>query len=273
MAEKAGLFKWIRDTSFLKFVIVWTISIFLFTILYWLVSLWDSGINIMIVDGSNIIFGLNGLIDALYASLLTATIFGMVKIIATGVFRIVFYAQLVFSGLVILILIDKFLQKYVFPHYHIYHKQDKKINTMLLTMSIFRNDIDRLKAEFRAKTKHHVDLKEIESVIDGLYVTFLDIEKMFSVKNIHKHNITDHQHTLVIVNIEDSLHKLSKFIDFLSEHKIEWKDKSIEFWMRYILETADKITLHFDEIKLKNPKLIIAIENIKELTQEIEKKL
>jgi hypothetical protein len=144
---------------------------------------------------------------------------------------------------------------------------------MILTMSIFRTDIDRIKSEFKSKTKHDVDIKEIEAIIDGLYVTFLDIDTMFSVKNIHKHKISDSQYLMVITNIEDSLTKLTKFIDFLEEHKISWKDKSVEFWLRYILETADKITLHFDDIKIKNPKLIIAIENIKDLTQAIEKKI
>jgi len=273
MAEKAGLFKWIRETSFLKFILAWIASMFIFTLIYWLFSLQNSMINILSVDGSNVLFSLNGLIDALYASLLTATVFGVVKIVATGYFRLLVYAQLAFSGLVLLILIDKLLQKYVFPHYHIHHTQDKKITTMILTMSIFRSDIDKLRAEFKAKTKHDVDIKEIEATIDGLYVTFLDIEKMFSVRNMHRHNITDHQHMMVIANIEDSLHKLSKFIDFLNDHKIDWKDRSVEFWLRYILETADKITIHFDDVKIKNPKFVIAIENIKDWTQTIEKKL
>ncbi|MGV8140818.1 MAG: hypothetical protein ACP5NW_00080 [Candidatus Woesearchaeota archaeon] len=270
MAEKAGLFKWIRETSFLKFVIAWTISLFLFTILYWMLALINPGLT---TGDANILFNFMGLIESLYASLLTATVFGVVQVSASTLYKPFIYMQLIFSGIIILILIDKLFQSYVFPQYHIHHRQDKKINTMILTMSIFREDIDRMKAEFRARTKHHVDIKEIESIIDGLYVTFLDIEKMFSVRNIHKHNITDHQHAMVITNIEDSLHKLSKFIDFLDDHKISWKDKSVEFWLRYILETADKITLHFDDVKIKNPKMIIAIENIKEHTQLIEKKL
>jgi hypothetical protein len=270
MAEKAGLFRWIRETSFLKFVIAWTISMFLFTAIYWALALIQPG---LVINNSNVLFSFTGLIESLYASLLTATVFGVVNVTASALYKPFIYVQLAFSGLVVMILIDKLFQKYVFPHYHIHHTQDKKINTMILTMSIFRNDIDRLKAEFRAKTKHNVNMKEIESAIDGLYVTFLDIEKMFSARNIHKSDITDHQHTMVIINIEDSLHKLSKFIDFLNDHKIEWKDKSVEFWMRYILETADKITLHFDDVKIKNPKLIIAIENIKEHTQLIEQKL
>jgi hypothetical protein len=144
---------------------------------------------------------------------------------------------------------------------------------MVLMMSIFRSDIDRIKSEFKAKTKHDVDITEIEAMIDGLYVTFLDIDKMFSVKNVHKHRISENQSLMVITGIEDSLHKLSRFIDFLGDHKIDWKDRSVEFWIRYILETADRITLHFDDIKVTNPKLVISIENIKELTQSIEKKI
>jgi len=273
MAEKVGLFAWIRNTSFLRFFTAWIVGIFLFTIIYWLLSLIGSGINIMSVDGNTLIFNFDGLINALYGSLLTATIFGVIKVIATGIFRIFLDVQLAFSGLVILILIDKLFQKYVFPQYHIGHTQDKKINTMIVTMSIFRSDIERLRLEFKAKTKHDVNIKEIEAMIDGLYVTFLDIDKMFSVKNVHKHRITDRQYLIVVTNIEDSLHKLSKFVDFLEEHKISWKDKSVVFWLRYILETADRITMHFDDVKIKNPKLIIAIENIKGYTESIEKKL
>jgi hypothetical protein len=273
MAEKIGLFAWIRGTSFLRFFTAWVIGIFVFMIIYWLMTLAGSGINIMTVDGTTLLFNFEGLINALYASLLTATIFGVVKVVASGFYRIFLDIQLAFSALVILILIDKLYQKYVFPQYHIGHTQDKKINTMILTMSIFRSDIEKLKVEFRAKTKHDVNIKEIEAIIDGLYVTFLDIDKMFSAKNVHKHRITGRQYLIVITNIEDSLHKLSKFVDFLDEHKISWKDKSVEFWLRYILETADRITLHFDDVKIKNPKLIIAIENIKDLTKTIEKKL
>jgi hypothetical protein len=273
MAEKIGLFAWIRETSFLRFFTLWIIGIFVFTFIYWSLSLVNPALHLISVDGSNILFNFNGLIDSLYASLLIATVFGVVKIVATGLLRIVMYIQLAFSCIVILILIDKLLQKYVFPHYNIHNTKDKKINTMILTMSIFRSDIDRLRSEFKAKTKHDVNIKEIEAIIDGLYVTFLDIDKMFSVKNVHKHTITDQQYLIVITNIEDSLHKLSKFIDFLDEHKISWKDKSVEFWLRYILETADKITMHFDDVKIRNHKLIIAIENIKGYTESIEKKL
>jgi|GEM_PF-1880120 len=267
---KRGLFAWIRDTSFQRFVIAWVSGIFLFAFVYWILAIFNSG---LVVAGSTVNFSTIGLIESLYASLLAATIFGMVQITATSIYVVFVYIQLAFSGLVILILIDKLLQKYVFPHYNIHHNQEKKINTMILTMSIFRSDIERIKSEFRAKTKHDVDIKEIEATIDGLYVTFLDIDKMFGIKNEHRHHITDHEHLMVITNMEDSLRKLSKFIDFLDEHKISWKDKSVEFWLRYILETADKITMHFDDVKLKNPKMIIALENIKELTESIEKKI
>jgi len=268
--EGTGLFGWIRKTPFYTFVIAWIVSIFLFTVVYWLLALISLG---LFVDGQHVVFTFMGLLDSLYVSFLVATIFGIVKLSYDMLFQIFVYLQLFFSVMVVMVLIDKLFQKYVFPHYNISHFQDKKINTMIFMMSIFRSDIDKIKLEFKAKTKHDVNIKEIEAIIDGLYVTFLDVDKMFSVKNVHKRRISEHQSLMVITNIEDSLHKLSKFIDFLDEHKIAWKDKSVEFWLRYILETADKITLHFDDIKVRNPKLVISIENIKELTEIIEKKI
>jgi len=265
-----GLFWWIRKTPVYTFVVYWVISIFVFTFVYWLLTLVNPGLY---VGGVLLSSNFNGLLDSLYASFLTATIFGVIKISYGPIFKIFLYIQLIFSAFVVLVLIDKLLQRYIFPHYVISHSQDKKINTMVLMMSIFRSDIDRIKSEFKAKTKHDVDITEIEAMIDGLYVTFLDIDKMFSVKNVHKHRISENQSLMVITGIEDSLHKLSRFIDFLGDHKIDWKDRSVEFWIRYILETADRITLHFDDIKVTNPKLVISIENIKELTQSIEKKI
>jgi hypothetical protein len=239
-------------------------------LIYFLLSLISSG---LVVSGYVVSFDLTGLIESLYASLLVATIFGIIKISYSSLYLIFVYMQLAFSGMIILILVDKLLQKYAFPHYHMHHNQDKKINTLILMMSIFRTDITKLKNEFKSHTKDDVNIKEIEAIVDGLYVTFLDIDKLFSVRNINKHIITTSQNFIVITNIEDSLYVLSKFIDFLNDHKIEWKDKSVEFWLRYILETADKITLHFDDVKIQNPKFIIAIENIKELTESIEKKI
>jgi len=270
MVQKIGLFAWIRRTSFLTFFLAWICGIFLFMLIYFFLSVIDSG---LVVSGFVVSFDTAGLIESLYASLLVATVFGIIKISANSLYTIAVYTQLAFSGIVIFVLIDKLLQKYAFPHYHIHHTQDKKINTLILMMSIFRNDINKLKNEFKSKAKSHINIKEIEAIIDGLYVTFLDIDKMFSVRNVHKHKITYSQNFIVITNIEDSLYTLSKFIDFLEEHKIDWKDKSVEFWLRYILETADKITMHFDDIKTQNPKFIIAIENIKDLTESIEKKI
>lgn len=270
MVERMGLFAWIRKTSFTHFFLSWIVSIFIFTLIYLLLTLKFSGLQ---VDGINISFGLLGLIDSLYVSLLAATIFGVAKLTATNIFSVVVYIQIIFSAIIFFILIDKILHKYIFPKYHTYHIQDKKINTVVFMMSIFRDDIDRIKSRFKAKTKNEIDIKEIEAMIDGLYVSFLDIDKLFSVRNIHKHRITTQQSLMVITNIEDSLHKLLKFIDFLEDHKLEWKDKSVEFWLRYILETADRIVLHFEEEKIKNPKLIICLENISELTESIEKKI
>lgn len=271
MVEKRGLFAWIRRTSFLTFLLLWVSGIFLFTFIYFFLSIILS--ESLIVSGVSLHFNVTGLIGSLYASLLIATIFGIIEISAHSLYLFFVYVQLAFSAFLVLILVDKLLQKYVFPHTHIHHIQDKKINTLILMMSIFREDISKLKNSFKSKTKNNIDIKDIEAIIDGLYVTFLDIDKMFSVKNIHKHKITSSQNMIVIANIEDSLHVLSKFIDFLDIHKIEWKDKSVEFWLRYILETADRITMHFEDIKLKDPKIIILLENIKELTELLEKKI
>jgi hypothetical protein len=262
---KKGLFQLVRETTFTKFFIAWIISIFFFGIIYWILSLY----NPLLIGGVPIQFTFLGLFNGLYASLLIATIYGLGSITHIGMMTGVVYTQLFISGILLLVLTDKIVMKYVHPHYHVAHHQDKKINTLMLMMSVFRNDSDRLMHEYATKKKH-ITIKKIESTIDGLYVAFLDVEKMFSEKNIHRHRITTMQYLMLTENIEDSLHKLETFIRFMETHKIQWKDHSTEFWMKYILETAENIAYNIETSDIKSPKVIIAVENIKEYAAKIK---
>lgn len=266
--EKKGLFQLIRETSFTKFFIIWIITIFAFGILYWIISL----ANPLIINGSSVQFSLLGIFNAFYGSLLIATVFGLEFITHLGIVSVILYIQVILSVMLLLILADKIIIKYIHPNYHAIHHQDKKINTMMIMMSVFRTDADRLMHEYITKKKH-INIKEIEATIDGLYVVFLDIERLFSPKNINITNIKKIQYFMITENIEDSLHKLELLIDFLIKHKITWKDKSTEFWLNYILETAEKISDNIDYSSLKNPKIIIAVENIRDYTEKIKKKI
>jgi hypothetical protein len=255
-----GLFQWIRNTSFWTFFVAWIGCILLFGIIYMAIA---------------IPFSINGLptygIGSRFTvSFLVATIFWMGGVSYVGAEALV-YAELIVSGLLLLIMVDKLLQRFVFPNYRMIHGQDKKINTLMLLMSIFRSDIERIRVD--AKSSKHIPLKRIEAAIDGLYVVFIDIEKMFSVRNLHRHKISRAQYFMLTTNIEDCLEKLMKFIEFLEGHDVVWKDKSIEFWMKYILDTADKITVNMESSDIKAPRLIISLENIKEYTESIGKKL
>lgn len=267
--KPTGLFDWIRKTSFLSFFLDWIASIVLFGIVYWIISIFT---KTLLLASEPITFSFAGLFKALYASFLSATLFGIVKLNFSN-FVFLIYIQAVFTILILLVLIDKILQKWAFPYHHATHAQDKKFHTILLMLSIFREDVTKIKSEFRSNTKKDINIKEIEAIIDGLYVAFLDIEKLFSVKNPHRHKIKNIQYLMMTVNVEDSLETLSGFIDFLDKHKIEWKDKSVEFWLTYILETADKIVLSIDTDHIQNPKVIIAVENIKECIEKLENKL
>lgn len=263
------MFELIRKTSFTKFFVSWWISIFVFALIYFFMS----PISALIIINIPVTFTFYGLIHSLYGSLLIATVLGLGTIIHTGLVTIIVYLQLLLSIIIILILADKIIQKYVHPHYHAAHSQDKKINSLMLTMSIFRNHIDRMMHEHTTKKRSKITTTEIESVIDGLYVAFLDIEKIFSSRNIHRHKLKNVQYLMLTENIEDSLDKLLKFLSFLEKHGMEWKDKSTEFWIKYILETADQITLNLEDAKLTAPAILIAIENIREYTEKIRQKL
>lgn len=265
---KKGLFQFIRETSFTKFLLAWIVSIFIFGIIYWALS----ASNTIAISGQTVSFTFLGLFNGLYASLLIALIFGLGIIAHEGVVAAAIYIQLIISGVLLFILADKIIMKYVHPHYHATHHQEKKINTLMLMMSVFRTDSDRLMHEYATKKKE-ITIKEVESTIDGLYVVFLDVENLFSEKNLHRHRISKMQYLMLTENIEDSLHKLEKFILFMEKHNIKWKDKSTEFWMHYILDTTEKIAHNIEHSDMKSPKVIIAVENIREYAGKIKEKV
>jgi len=265
-----GIFEFIRKTSFLAFFIAWMLSLFVFAIIYWMITLFSPSIAL---QGVELNFSIIGLFKNIYVSFLIATLLGISLIKSTGIATAVVYLQAAISIGIILIILDKLFQKYIVPHYNHYIHQDKKINSLMLAMSIFRNDVDRLMHELRSRQRHELKIKEIEAIIDGLYVALIDIEKLFSEKNIERHRIRNVQYLMLTTNIENSLENLDKFIIIMNNYDILWKDKSTEFWIRRILETADKIIVKIDHSRLKNPQMIIAIENIKEYTQRIEMKI
>jgi len=266
--HKKGLFQFIRETSFTKFLLAWIISIFVFGIIYWILSAY----NTIIINGQALSFTILGFFNGLYASLLIALVFGLGIITHEGIVTVIVYLQLLISGILFFILADKIIIKYIHPYYHITHHQDRKINTLMIMMSVFRTDSDRIMHEY-ATRKKQITIKDIESIIDGLYVVFLDVEKLFSEKNIHRHKISKIQYLMLTENIEDSLHKLESFILFMERHNIEWKDKSITFWMRYILETTEKIAHNIANSDIKSHKIILAVENIKAYAEKIKAKM
>jgi len=270
LMKKQGLFEWIRNTSFITFFAYWLVSIVIFGVIYWLFSLITQGLAL---DAELLTFSLAAIFKFLYASFLSATLFGISRLAFSNVFTVLIYIQFVFTIVIIFILVDKILQKWVTPHYHGIHDQDRKIHTVMLMMSIFHNDVDRIRHAFRSKARTHISTKEIEAVIDGLYVAFLDVEHLVSARNEHRHRIKNIQYLMIIENIQDSLEKLEKFIEFLDAHHMEWKDKHVEFWLHYILETAEKITVHADDAQIDSPKIIVALHNTRDYAQQIRQKL
>ncbi|MEM4637433.1 MAG: hypothetical protein QXK76_00195 [Candidatus Woesearchaeota archaeon] len=266
--KKKGLFKIIRETSFTKILILWLLSILFFGIIYWLFLLNTN--NQILLNEEKITFNIEGFFSSIYVSLLNSTFLTSgIKII--GIIKIFFVIQTIITILIVLILIDKIIMKYIYPEYYLSHYYDKKINTLMLMMSIFRNDADRLMHEYSTKKKH-IQIKDIESLIDGFYVALVDMEKIFSEKNIHKHKIKKIQYLMLTENIEDTLHKLQILLSFLEKNKINWRDKSTEFWIKYILKTTQNIANNIEKSKI-NPNILIATGKIKEYVEQIEEKI
>ncbi len=235
-------------------------------------SLLSSSTVSLSVMGSAIRPSIDGFFMSLYASFLTGTIFGFGFIIPSSFLVSLTYIQFGLSIIIGLILVDKLVQNYILETYHTHHHHEKKINTLMLMMSIFREDITRIRNAHKTHSKE-IPIKEIEAIIDGLYVVFIDVEKLFSTRNPKKDSMKNIHYLMLLTNIEDSLHSLLQFITFLRNHHIDWKDKSTEFWIQYIIETARKLVSHVDTAKINNPRVSIAVENIGEYADHIEQLL
>ena len=268
--QRRGLFEWVKNTPFLYFFLAWLGSILVIGILYWVISLIGPGINL---NGELLEFSILAIFKNLYASVLAATLFGVGLLTTSGIYTLLIYLQIAITTLFLLVLLDKIVQRWITPYHHNLYAQDKKINTIMLMMSIFRNDVDRILHALHTKSKTHIATKEIEAIIDGLYVAFLDAEKLFSTKNPKRAELKNIQYLMITENIQDSLEKLEQFLNALQQHHIDWKDKSVEFWLGYILETSDRITHAVEEHKFDSPKIIVALGHIREHTQKIRGKI
>lgn len=270
LMQRRGLFEYIKQTPFLYFFLAWLGSILIIGVLYWIFSLLGPGINL---NGELLEFSILAIFKNVYASILAATLFGAGLLTTSGIYTILVYLQIAITIVFLLILLDKIVQRWIAPYHHNLYAQDKKITTIMLMMSIFRNDVDRILHALRNKSRTHITTKEIEAIIDGLYVAFLDAEKLFSAKNPKRGELKNIQYLMITENIQDSLEKLEHFLNTLQHHHVGWKDKSVEFWLQYILETSDRITHTVEEHKIDSPKIIVALNHIREHAQKIREKI
>ena len=269
MGKSFGVFKYIRETSISNFMIYWIISFFIFGVLQFLAVIFFNSISL---NGAVLQPDFKGFLESIFSSMLIGTFFDITKVVTNSLSTILLYIQVFFSAIIILIVIDKLFIRLIHPNYSANKIQDKKINTAALMMSIFRNDVEKIHKEHDTGKKL-ITLKEVEATIDGLYVAFLDVEKLSSAKNTHRHKISPSQYEMVLVGIEDSLAHLESFITYLEEQKIDWRDKSIKFWLNYILETADKIALNTHHMGHTSGSIVFCIENIKNHIESIQVKL
>ncbi len=261
-----GLFQKIRSTSFLSIVLWWLIAIFVFGLFYWVFSLFTP----MTVGLETITFDGLGLFKGLYASFLVATLI-QGSTVALGSFQLLAYIQLAWTVIVLFILVDKIIQLWMMPHYHANFTQHRKINTVMVMLSVFRSDVDRIRYEYSSAQKEKISSQEIESIIDNLYVACIDVEKLCSSKNIHKHAMSNAQLLMLMKSVDSSLETLDAFITFLDKHHVAWQEKQTTFWLRYIFESTKKIVEHLDGVRA--PQMIVALENIREYTDRLEKKI
>ncbi|GIU69443.1 MAG: hypothetical protein KatS3mg002_0679 [Candidatus Woesearchaeota archaeon] len=264
---KKGPFQLIRETSFIKFFIGWIISIIVFGLIYFIFFLFK--ITSFGQETSSIFLGL---FNCIYVSITIALFYGIYTISGNTLVQSIVYLQAFLSFIFIVVIVDKIVVKYIYPHYHTTHYQDKKINTLMLMMSIFRGDVNKL-IHVHYKNKKIITIKDIESIIDGLYVVFLDIEKMLSERNIHRHKIKKIQYLMLIDNISDCLTMLEHLLIFLEKNNITWRDKNTEFWIKYIIEAAEKIAENMKKTNLKTPRILIALENITEYSEKLKEKI
>lgn len=246
---------WLDKLTYPKIFLIWMITIVTFGFIYHFFS----------NDNTYLIYSLqdlrvNGLLDSLYFSFITATTTGFGDIIPLSYFKVVAIIEVVF-GLVLFALVtsklvsmkqDIILSEVYEISFH------ERLNRLRSTMIVFRQNLLRLSGKVEDKSISMREIAELynflytfENVLNEVSTLFMKKGKRVFIKVIDSINAE-----LLFNNILMSFERLDDLLRILNENKIEWRRKITLNLINDCIDVNDTLFLKLSSSKILSEKNI-----------------
>ncbi len=261
--QKKEFVSWYDKLTFFKILLIWTMIILIFGIIYHFFPIGNS-----FLMNNEIGSRVDNIYDAVYFSFIAATTTGFGDIVPMGSFKLIATFEVIFGLLLLALVTSKLVslkQDVILDE--IYELSlNEKINRIRSSLLLFRQNLSKVRTK--------IDDGSIrQREVNDLYIHIISFEDILYelVNFLSRQKGKDFMKTLSPVNLElilnsinSSLSKLDRLFDDLDLHKWSWKK---ELTIKHTLKCLEYSQKFFIKIKNQCP---ISCEDISLIKEEMD---
>lgn len=270
-----GLFRLIDKISFSQVFTFWLVMIILFSLIFFGLSFIPD--NSLRYTNTMIQPELDGFINSLYFSFITATSLGYGDISPMGVSKFVASFEVILGLIIYGLLISKLVgvkQEVLLEEvYNISYEE--VIDRLRSGLYLFRADVTRALEKIENETIKQREVHDLWIFFSGLDTTLINIKNLIipgrTEKYYHK-QIDAFRLELFLNSVQLSMDKIVELVSALKSHKLNWKNELLITSIEDDVKVAREIVDYLFK-KGAEKKIVDKLEELQKALDSIEKEL
>ena len=269
------LVKFLDKISFSQVFTFWLIVIIIFAGAYFFLSSWPGN---SLRDGSTPIqYNMEGFVNSLYLSFITATSLGYGDVVPMGVSKFLSGFEVILGLIIYGVLISKLVgvkQEVLLEEvYNISYEEI--IDRLRSGLYLFRSDINRTIEKIETDTIKHREINDLWILFSGLDTTLINIKNLIKPSRTEKYyykKLDALRLELFLNSIQLSMDKILELIRTLKTHELEWGNELLIDSIEEDLNVVEEIIEY--QIKKSNEKRVEdKLKELKKTLNEVEVEL
>lgn len=270
--NKIDIIKFFNRLKFQYLFLFWIFIIIFFGIIYHLLNLTQAN-SLIYLNEIPLQNNIQGFLDSLYFSFITATATGYGDIIGTGLAKLLAVFEVIIGLVIFGILISKLVSyKQSIILEEIYEISfDEKINRLRSALYLFRADVARFIEKINSKILNKQKLQDLWILLASCENNLDDIEKLLcpKIKKEYLKNINELKFELLLNSIDLTLLRLKELLNYLDENEFDWMHKRIIDTLKKIVKSCRSIEKEY-KYKKMGKKIKLRINGISKYLFDIE---
>lgn len=213
---------WFDKLSFTAILSVWITLVFLFGLSYYFFS---TNVSYLHYNPTNA--PVEGILNHVYFSFITATTTGFGDIVPFGMFKVVAIFEVIFGFLLLAVVTSKFVsikQNVILEE--IYELSfHEKVNRVRSSLLVFRQNISRIISRVEEKEVHKREISDLYTYISSLEDILREVYALVYRQDGSQYTkVLDTLNTELVFNsVVNSFEKVNELIGILDQNKLEWR--------------------------------------------------